>query len=106
MSGLHARDISSTEADDIVYRIQFGLFPNVGGSEVIEWRMDNANRVTALIFRVVAQNPQLSEAKGGSNRSRLFVVRLKPSGGCLLGIVETNKAARALADSAIACPRE
>jgi hypothetical protein len=90
--------------EDIVYQNKFGLFPNVGGSDRIEWRFDDSAHVIALIFRVVAQNPQLTEAHGGSNLSRLFVVRLKPSGGCLLGVVETNEAARTLADSRVKCP--
>ena len=90
--------------EDIVYRNKFGLFPNVGGSDRLEWRFDDSAHRVALIVRVVAQSPQLTDAHGGSNLSRLFVVRLQPSGGCLLGVVETNEAARALADKRVKCP--
>jgi hypothetical protein len=93
--------------EDVVYRNPVGLFPNVGGSERVEWRLDRAGAVRALVFRVTAQDPELRELReprGAATRSRLFVVRLSPAGGCLLGSVASNDQARALADAPGGCP--
>lgn len=86
----------------VVYEYPIGLFPNVGGVPVVEWRHDSLGRPAALIFRVMAQDP----ADAQTPVSRLFVVRLEAEAGraCLLGRVATNEAARALADGPEGCP--
>ncbi len=89
----------STE-DALVYQRPIGMFANVGGSPVVEWRRDAQGRLKALIFRVVAQD----STDPVKRVSRLFVVRLDPDGPCVLGRVTTNQAARALADDPTACP--
>jgi hypothetical protein len=62
----------STE-DALVYEGPIGMFPNVGGSPLVEWRQDALGQPHALIFRVVAQEP----VHPVKQVSRLFVVRLK-----------------------------
>ena len=84
---------------DVVYNRPIGLFPNVGGVPVVEWRREDAGRVRALIFRVMAQDPRDPVRRV----SRLFVVRLDVDAPCLIGRVSTNHAARALADTPPAC---
>ena len=88
----------------VVYLKPIGLFPNVGGSDWIEWRLDDSGHARALIFRVTAQNPEIQKPTGDSSLSRLFVVRLNPDTACLLDVVETNEEARALADGVQPCP--
>ncbi len=89
----------STE-DALVYQRPIGMFANVGGSPVVEWRRDAQGQPRALIFRVVAQDP----TDPVKRVARLFVVRLDPDGPCVIGRVTTNQAARALADGPAACP--
>jgi hypothetical protein len=83
----------------IVYERPIGLFPNLGGSPVVEWRRDERGRPHALIFRVVAQDP----IDPADQVSRLFVVRLGQGNSCVIGRVTTNDAARALADGPVFC---
>lgn len=87
---------SSEEA--VVYDRPIGLFPNVGGSPVVEWRRNARGTVDALIFRVTAQDP----GNPVKHVSRLFVVRLG-GGPCVIGRVITNEAARRLADGPTTC---
>ena len=101
---LRRHDFSWSGEDAIVYERPIGLFPNVGGSPVVEWRRDAHGRPHALIFGVVAQD----RADPVKRVSRLFVVRLGQEGACVIGRVTTNEAARTLADSPLMCsgPRE
>jgi hypothetical protein len=86
--------------DPVVYDQPIGLFPNVGGASVVEWRQDDQGRPHALVFRVVAQDPGNPAARA----SRLFVVRIGQDDACLIGRVTTNEAARTLADGSATCP--
>ena len=92
---VHGPDVRWSGERDIVYETPIGLFPNVGGVPVIEWRRDDGGRVRALIFRVMAQDPRDPVRR----ISRLFVVGLEPNAPSLIGRVSTNDAARRLADS-------
>jgi hypothetical protein len=96
---LRRQDFGWSGERAIVYERPIGLFPNIGGSTVVEWRRDADARPHALIFRVVAQDP----ANPAKRVSRLFVVRLGQQGACLIGRVITNQAARELADSSRIC---
>jgi hypothetical protein len=96
---LRGPDLDWSSEHPIVYERPIGLFPNVGGAYVVEWRRDAHGRPYALIFRVVAQDP----ANPAQRVSRLFVVRLKENDACVIGRVTTNKAARTLADSPQMC---
>lgn len=89
----------STE-EIVAYRDPIGFFPSVDDSRVVEWRLDDRGRPTALIFRVTALDPQTNQSR---HLSRLFVIRLNASKPCLLGIVATNEAARALTNDPKAC---
>ena len=84
----------------VVYESPVGLFPTIGGDDTIEWRGAGAGELTALIFRVTAQDPE----NPGAHRSMLFVTRIEPDRACLLGRVATPAEARALADSSRRCP--
>ncbi len=97
---LRRAELAWSSEGALVYQQPIGLFPNVGGAHVVEWRRDAQGRPDALIFRVVAQDPTNSVKQ----LSRLFVVRLDPGGPCVIGRVTTNQAARALADGPAACP--
>jgi hypothetical protein len=65
----------------------------------IEWRKLPNGELTALMFRVGAQD----ESETSRRVTRLFVVRLEPKRACLLGRVAANEAARALADGPQGC---
>jgi hypothetical protein len=86
----------------IVYDAPIGLFPTVGGSQQVEWRLNPRGEPTALIFRVAAT----SRTDQKTRVSRLFVVRLEQNRACVVGRATTNAAARALADGPERCPRE
>jgi hypothetical protein len=98
---IHGPDARWSGEQDVVYERPIGLFPNVGGVPLVEWRRDDAGRVRALIFRLMAQDPRDPVRQV----SRLFVVRLSPGPPCLIGRVTSNRAARALADQASPCTR-
>ena len=83
----------------IAYDSPIGNFPSVGGSPTVEWRRDRSGRLTALIFRVSAQDPETLN----TGRSRLYVVRLQTSAACVIGRAATNEEARKLADGASGC---
>jgi hypothetical protein len=86
----------------IVYDAPIGLFPKVGASPQVEWRLNARGVPTALIFRVAAT----SRTDQKTRVSRLFVVRLEQDRACVVGRVTTNAEARALADGPARCPRE
>jgi hypothetical protein len=93
-------DFRWSAEDPVVYDQPIGLFPNVGGASVVEWRQDDQAQPHALIFRVAAQDPD----DPADRVSRLFVVRIEENTACLIGRVTTNEAARALADGSATCP--
>jgi hypothetical protein len=82
----------------VVYESPIGNFPSAGGSTAVEWRRDG-DRLTALIFRVTAQDRGSLE----THRSVLYVVRLQPGAACVIGRAGSNEEARTLADSDKAC---
>jgi len=86
----------------IVYDAPIGLFPTIGASPQVEWRLNGHGVPTALIFRVAAT----SRTDQKTRVSRLFVVRLEQDRACVVGRVATNAEARALADGPAQCPRE
>jgi hypothetical protein len=96
---LRRNDFRWSAEHAIVYERPIGLFPNIGGSPVVEWRRDDQGRPHALIFRVVAQDP----INLANQVSRLFVVRLGQENSCVIGRVTTNEAARTLADGPVTC---
>jgi hypothetical protein len=88
---------SSEEA--IVYQSPIGLFPSAGVGGRVEWRRTADGRITALIFRVTAQREDNADA----STSRLFVARIERDRACVIGRVNTNDEARALADGPQSC---
>lgn len=97
---LRRGEVAWSAEEAVVYGQAFGQFPNVAGSPVVEWRRDASGLSGALIFRVVARNPDDPDRR----LSRLFVVRLALDGPCVLGQVATNGEARRLADGPATCP--
>jgi hypothetical protein len=83
----------------IVYESPIGNFPSIDASAPAEWRRDSRGRLTALIFRVTAQDRDTLEA----TQSMLYVVRLQPDTACVIGREITDEDARALADSQRGC---
>lgn len=78
----------------VVYERPIGHFPNVAGSNVVEWRRYADGTPYALIFRIRAQDSDATNRKV----TRLYVVSLRPSGITLAGRARTNEEARHLAD--------
>jgi hypothetical protein len=97
---LRAPAVSWSAEQAIVYESPIGLFPTVGASPRIEWRLRAGGVPTALIVRVVAT----SRADAKTRVGRLLVIRLEPNRACVIGKVATNQQARALADGAARCP--
>lgn len=99
-----ARDHSLwTTEEEVVYRNEFGHFPNLG-AERVEWRMKKSGTVTALIFRISAQDPNRpASGPGAMNLSRLFVINLASDVPRFCGTAKTNQEARAIADNATTC---
>lgn len=92
----------STE-EQIVYKNQFGYFPNIRGGGIVEWRLEDGKPI-GLIFRVVAQDPKrMSSPLGQSNTSRLFVISFHDDAVCWRGVTGSNEVARELADSEVLC---
>jgi len=83
----------------IVYESPIGNFPNIDSLAPAEWRRDSRGRLTALIFRVTAQDRDTLEA----TQSTLYVVRLQPDKACVVGREITDENARALADGERGC---
>jgi hypothetical protein len=97
---LRAPGVSWSGEQSIVYDSPIGLFPSVGASPRVEWRLDARGVPTALIVRVGAT----SRADARTRVGRLFVVRLQSDHACVIGRVTTNRQARALADGPARCP--
>jgi hypothetical protein len=76
----------------IAYDNSPGDFPNVGKSEEIEWRLENALTV-GLIFRVWYQS-----ADARRSFSRLFAIDLRDDVPKKLGVTSSNEIARAMID--------
>jgi hypothetical protein len=83
----------------ILYESPIGNFPNIDSSAPAEWRRDSRGSLTALIFRVTAQDRDTLE----TTQSMLYVVRLQPDKTCVIGREITVESARALADSEKGC---
>lgn len=77
--------------------LELGQFPNVGGSHVAEWRMNQHGRPLALIVRLKLVAPS-EEARGAATISRLLVIGLTSEAACDLGLASNNDHARQLAD--------
>src|SRR3989339_811011 len=87
----------STE-EQVVYRNNFGNFPNLGADKV-EWCLSASGSPIALIFRISAQSPTPPDnATVIKSLSKLFVIRLDDGTPQFCGVVQTNKEARELAD--------
>lgn len=99
-----ARDRSLwTTEEEVVYRNEFGHFPNLG-AERVEWRMKKPGTPNALIFRISAQDPNRpASGPGAMNLSRLFVINLANGAPRFCGTAKTNEEAKTLADNAKAC---
>lgn len=83
----------------IVYDMPIGLFPSIDTGTNVEWRRDPRGTLTAIIVRVAAQDRDALTAQ----QSRMFVVRVTPTGACVIGRVATAADARMLADSSRGC---
>jgi hypothetical protein len=82
-----------------VYESPLGNFPSVDTSPGIEWRRNSRGQLTALIYRVTAQDPETLE----TNRSMFYVVRLRPDAACVIGRAVSGEEARTVADSSTGC---
>lgn len=76
-----------------------GHFPNVGGSDVAEWRLNKKGEPVALIVRLRLVDPA-RDATGGATVSRLIVIGLSEDAACDRGLATGNEEARRLADAA------
>lgn len=99
-----ARDHSLWSAEEeVVYRNEFGHFPNLG-AERVEWRTTKSGVLSALIFRISAQDPNRpASGPGAMNLSRLFVIGLASRTPRFCGTAKTNQEARVIADNATTC---
>lgn len=79
--------------------LALGHFPNVGGSDVAEWRLDEKGEPVALIVRLRFVDPG-RDATAGATVSRLLVIGLSADTACDLGLANTNEEARRLVDAA------
>lgn len=79
--------------------LALGHFPNVSGSAVVEWRLDEQGEPAALIIRLRLVDPA-GDARKGATLSRLLVVGLAGAEPCDLGLAASNEDARLLADTA------
>jgi hypothetical protein len=82
-----------------VYESPLGNFPSVDSSPGIEWRRNNRGQLTALIYRVTAQDRETLE----TDRSMFYVVRLRPDAACVIGRADSSEEARTLADGTTGC---
>jgi hypothetical protein len=93
--------IWSTE-ERIVYAqdvLALGHFPNVGGSDMAEWRLNKKGEPVAVIVRLRLVDPA-QIASEGATVSRLVVIGLSEDAACDLGLAASNEEARQLADAA------
>jgi hypothetical protein len=78
--------------------LALGHFPNVGGSDVAEWRLDERGEPVALILRLRLVDAA-RDAAAGATVSRLLVIGLSTNVACDLGLATGNEEARRLADA-------
>ena len=78
---------------DQVYNAGIGHFPALREG-VAEWRVTKSGEAKALIFRVDAQDPDISEKR----HSRLFVISFEKGVPKYCGAVKTNEEAVKIAD--------
>ena len=83
----------------IVYEMPIGLFPSIDTGTNVEWRRDGRGTLTAIIVRVAAQDREALTTQ----QSRMFVIRVAPTGACVIGRVATAADARLLADTNRGC---
>ena len=76
---------------------RFGHFPSLGNR--VEWRMTKSGEPGALIFRIIAQDPD----NDGPNLTRLFVVSLTNDNTRFCGIAKSNQKAKEIADKPMNC---
>ena len=87
----------------VVYDDQFGNFPNLG-SEKAEWHISAEGTVRALIFRISAQNPSLTDSNSGVKKlSKLFVIKFFDKKASFCGVSTTNTGARDIAQKSKIC---
>lgn len=94
----HGRTVWSTH-DTILNEPQnrFGNFPSLG--DRVEWRTTSFGEPNALIFRIIAQDPEID----GPNLTRLFVIGLTNIGARFCGMTKSNQKAKEIADKAKNC---
>lgn len=83
-----------TTEDEVVYKSDFGNFPNIGSSTV-EWILDREGRPISLIFRITAQSTKM-DAPMYASVARLFVIGLTGEHPGFFGTATTNEKARSL----------
>jgi len=99
---LRRNDLIWSTEQRVVYgqdALALGHFPNVGGSDVAEWRLDEKGEPVALIVRLRLVDPT-GDATAGATVSRLIVIGLSEDTACDLGLAAGNEEARRLADAA------
>lgn len=85
-----------TTESKVVYE-SFGHFPYVGG-DYIEWRTNEAGNPQAVIFRVIAQDPNSM-----GHISKFYVISLTEHTPSFCGIVKTNEEARGMTENLENC---
>lgn len=99
---LRRNNLTWSTEERVVYGqdvLSLGHFPNVGGSNVAEWRLDNKGEPVALILRLTFQDPD-QDATAGATISRLLVIGLSADTACDLGLAKANEEARQMVDAA------
>ena len=102
---LRRNDLEWSSEQRVVYGrdlLALGHFPNVSGSDVAEWRLDETGMPLALIVRLRLVDPA-KDATQGATISRLLVVGFSADSFCDMGLAQSNDEARRLADTATAC---
>lgn len=84
-----------TTEEEVVYKNDFGYFPNIGSS-VVEWIMSPDGKPSSFIFRINAQSPK-QDAPLYAKASRLFVISLRQDRPTFCGTARTNEEARTVA---------
>jgi hypothetical protein len=79
--------------------LALGHFPNIGGSDAAEWRLNKKGEPVALIVRLRLVDPA-RDATAGATVSRLMVIGLSEDRACDQGLAAGNEEARRLADAA------
>ena len=90
---------------DDIFSEKIGQFPEIPAITRPEWRLGSQGRLRALIFRVIAVDPEKSlQEDPNPYKSSLLVVRLGQT-ACVLGVANNNNSARLLADSNAVCEK-